>query len=107
MSESPHLTWTRRSQPPCLRRSLCNLVSSDQRGAHRCRRLKRMSPDADGILVMNPALIEARIMIVDDQPANVLLVRRILGQAGFTHVRGYKDPRVALEDCPTWNPDLI
>ena len=46
-------------------------------------------------------------MVVDDQPANLLLVRRILGQAGFTEVRGFKDPRVALESWRSWDPDVI
>src|SRR6188508_924715 len=46
-------------------------------------------------------------MVVDDHPTNLLLVRRILGQAGFAHVRGYKDSRVALESWRSWDPDVI
>jgi len=46
-------------------------------------------------------------MVIDDQPANLLLVRRILSQAGFTRVRGYKDPRVALDAWRSWDPDVI
>ncbi|MGZ7041803.1 MAG: response regulator, partial [Thermoanaerobaculia bacterium] len=46
-------------------------------------------------------------MVVDDQSANLLLVRRILSQAGFTQIRGFKDPRAALENCRSWDPDVI
>jgi EAL domain-containing protein (putative c-di-GMP-specific phosphodiesterase class I) len=54
-----------------------------------------------------PAITEARILIVDDQLANVVLVRRILGRAGFSRVRGFRDPRAALDSCRIWDPDLI
>ena len=57
--------------------------------------------------VLTPALTQARVMVVDDHPANLLLVRRILGQAGFAHVRGYKDSRSALESWRSWDPDVI
>ena len=57
--------------------------------------------------MLTPALTQARVMVIDDHPANLLLVRRILGQAGFAHVRGYKDSRSALENWRSWDPDVI
>jgi EAL domain-containing protein (putative c-di-GMP-specific phosphodiesterase class I)/FixJ family two-component response regulator len=53
------------------------------------------------------AMTKAQILVVDDELANVVLMRRALRRAGFTHVRGLTDPIEALEMCETWNPDLI
>ena len=37
-------------------------------------------------------ILAASILIVDDQDANVLLLRRVLGDAGYTHVSATLDP---------------
>jgi PAS domain S-box-containing protein len=37
-------------------------------------------------------ILAARILIVDDQQANVDLLGRLLGEAGYTHVESTKDP---------------
>lgn len=50
---------------------------------------------------------DARILIVDDQPANVDLVRHILEPVGYRHVVGATDPREALELCRESPPDLV
>jgi EAL domain-containing protein (putative c-di-GMP-specific phosphodiesterase class I)/ActR/RegA family two-component response regulator len=54
-----------------------------------------------------PEITQARIVVVDDHPANVALVRRVLGHAGYTRVRGFADPTAALDACQTWDPDLV
>jgi putative two-component system response regulator len=49
----------------------------------------------------------ARILIVDDEPTNVDVLRRILQKAGFTRIESTNDPR---EACPMYvhhRPDLI
>ena len=49
----------------------------------------------------------ARILIVDDEPANVEVLKRVLYRAGFTQVQTTNDPR---EACPLYvrlRPDLI
>jgi adenylate cyclase len=38
-------------------------------------------------------ILKAKILIVDDQPANVLLLERMLGQAGYEAVTSTLDPR--------------
>lgn len=47
---------------------------------------------------------DARILVVDDEPANVLLLERILQQAQYTNVTGTTDPRevgaLVREMCP-------
>ena len=37
-------------------------------------------------------ILAARILIVDDQEANVLLLERVLGEAGYTAVTSTMDP---------------
>jgi putative two-component system response regulator len=49
----------------------------------------------------------ARIVIVDDEPANVRLLERILQQAGYTDLTSTTDPRDALALCKETEPDLI
>jgi EAL domain-containing protein (putative c-di-GMP-specific phosphodiesterase class I) len=50
---------------------------------------------------------EPRILIVDDQAANVLLLERILARAGMTDVTGTTDPSQALRLFEQLNPDLV
>jgi len=38
-------------------------------------------------------ILAARILIVDDQPANVLLLERLLQEAGYTNVASTQDPQ--------------
>ena len=40
-----------------------------------------------------PDILNARILIVDDQDANVLLLERLLAEAGYTHVASTKRPQ--------------
>ena len=49
----------------------------------------------------------SRILIVDDQPANVLLLERILQQGGYTNLSKTTDPRRVLEFFAVYQPDLI
>jgi putative two-component system response regulator len=52
-------------------------------------------------------LSTARILIVDDEPTNVLLLERILGRAGYSEVVTTTDPREALSLFDEREPDLI
>src|SRR3972149_4848133 len=52
-------------------------------------------------------LSAARIVIVDDEPANVRLLERILQHAGYTDLTSTTDPREALALCKETEPDLI
>src|SRR6059058_2247085 len=44
-----------------------------------------------------PGILQARILIVDDQEANVLLLERMLGGAGYVSVASTRDPRAVCE----------
>ena len=50
---------------------------------------------------------ESTILIVDDEPRNVLLLERALEGAGFTRVHSALDPLRALALCREVKPDLL
>jgi CheY-like chemotaxis protein len=50
---------------------------------------------------------DPRILIVDDEPANVQLLERILARANFTSVSRTLDSRAVLERLESFRPDLI
>lgn len=52
------------------------------------------------------ALRGASVVVVDDNPANVALLERMLRAAGIDDVHGFTDPRVALAFCAATPPDL-
>ncbi len=49
----------------------------------------------------------SRILIVDDRPENVLLLERMLSEAGYQHLRGITDSRLALDVFNEFSPDLV
>lgn len=55
----------------------------------------------------DPSLNQGRILVVDDQEANVRLLEAILARAGFQHVHGLTDPRAAVATVGAFEPDLI
>ncbi len=56
---------------------------------------------------MSTRLEHCRILVVDDDPANVRLMTRILQTAGYAQIIGLTDPRLVFEVRETWVPDLI
>ena len=53
------------------------------------------------------ALKTSRILILDDEPANVRLLERLLERAGYAHFRSTTDSRQALPLYAELQPDLI
>jgi putative two-component system response regulator len=49
----------------------------------------------------------ARIVIVDDEPANVALLERILHHAGYANLCGITDPETVVATCTRTPPDLL
>jgi CheY-like chemotaxis protein len=49
----------------------------------------------------------ARILIVDDEEANVLLLERMLTRAGYTRLAATQDSRQVLQLVEETRPDLI
>ena len=52
-------------------------------------------------------LERAQILIVDDEPANVLLLERILTQAGYRNLTTTTNSSEVLGLCAAINPDLV
>jgi len=52
-------------------------------------------------------LSAAKILIVDDEQPNVLLLERMLGISGFTNIRGITDSRQALPQFLEFSPDIV
>jgi two-component system, cell cycle sensor histidine kinase and response regulator CckA len=48
-----------------------------------------------------------RVLIVDDQPPNVLLLERMLRQAGFTNLRSSTNPHAVLSIFAEFQPDIL
>jgi putative two-component system response regulator len=57
--------------------------------------------------MLSAAFKHARILVVDDEAANVEILRRILSRAGFTHVEATTDPRLVTDLYIEQRPDLI
>ena len=50
---------------------------------------------------------DARILLVDDEPPNVELLKRALAHAGYRNVMGTTDPRSVIGLLSEFDPDLI
>jgi DNA-binding response OmpR family regulator len=48
-----------------------------------------------------------KILVIDDEPANVALLEDMLSEGGYTRMKSVTDSRLALETCETFEPDLI
>ena len=58
-------------------------------------------------MVQKEIIKKSRILIVDDEPANVLLLERILQKGGYANLSKTNDPRDVLEFFKVYQPDLI
>jgi PAS domain S-box-containing protein len=59
------------------------------------------------MIVPAPNLLDASILVVDDQAANVALLEQLLGEAGYTRVTSTRDPSVVCELHRRNHYDLI
>jgi putative two-component system response regulator len=48
-----------------------------------------------------------KILVIDDEPANVALLEGTLSDNGYTRVKSVMDSRLAVETCKTFQPDLV
>ena len=49
----------------------------------------------------------SRILIIDDRAENILLLERMLKEAGYLHLRSITDSRTALTTFSEFQPDLV
>lgn len=59
------------------------------------------------MMVPPSALYQARILVVDDEPANVKLLEKMLGASGYTQVVGTTEPREGLKIYENSPVDLV
>ena len=52
-------------------------------------------------------ILKSRVLVIDDNEANVLLLERILQQAGYQHYQSLTDSRQLIARFRTFQPDLI
>ena len=57
--------------------------------------------------MMENQVLASRILIIDDQPANLRLLEDMFIAEGLTHVVGTTDARTALDLYTAFDPDLI
>jgi putative two-component system response regulator len=56
----------------------------------------------------NAALFsKMKIVVIDDEPANVALLEALLAEGGYTRVKTVIDSRLAMETCVSVEPDLV
>jgi DNA-binding response OmpR family regulator len=48
-----------------------------------------------------------KVVVIDDEPANVALLEAMLEEGGYTRVRTVIDSRLAMETCVAFEPDLV
>jgi putative two-component system response regulator len=48
-----------------------------------------------------------KILVIDDEPANVALLEDLLSDGGYTRVKSVTDSRLAMETCEIFEPDLV
>jgi signal transduction histidine kinase len=56
---------------------------------------------------MRPLLHDAKVLIVDDEPANLILLQKILKAAGYTCIRTSTEPRNVISLVGQCEPDII
>ena len=48
-----------------------------------------------------------KIVVIDDEPANVALLEMMLADGGYTRVKVVTDSRLAVDACIAFEPDLV
>ncbi len=62
---------------------------------------------SDGLLYAAAHFAKMKILVIDDEPANVALLEDMLSDGGYMRVKSIMDSRLALETCTAFAPDLI
>ncbi len=66
-----------------------------------------MNPELDGGHATGVAIAELRILVVDDEPANTILLAGMLRRWGFTNVVSITDPTRVVDAFTQGAPDLL
>src|SRR5438046_9046322 len=70
--------------------------------------MSREPQPSDQRWLPNAALYsKMKIVVIDDEPANVALLEAMLAEGGYTRVKTVTDSRLAMETCISFEPDLV
>ena len=58
-------------------------------------------------LIDSAEILSRRILVIDDEEANVLLLRSLLEREGYADIHGLTDPSAALRAYVDLEPDLV
>ena len=58
-------------------------------------------------MILDTKIFESKIMIVDDEPANIRLLESLLKGKGYTCIGSITDPRKTIEFYQEFQPDLV
>ncbi len=58
-------------------------------------------------MIKDQDILSSRILIIDDEPANVLLLEKLLHQEGYRFIQSITDPSLASQIYQDFEPDLI
>ena len=67
----------------------------------------RAALDSSSILTTRNDLRDCKIMIIDDEPLVIRVVRRFLAAEGFHNFYTVEDSRRALDEISSFNPDVV
>ena len=96
------------SQTARLLREGAHAYPDETAVGRRISRRARRAAGASGEIAMGKAdPAQARILVVDDEPANVRLLERMLAEAGYRHVKSTTDSRQVIALYGELQPDLI
>ncbi len=58
-------------------------------------------------MISEEQFYRAKILIVDDEPANIRVLERLLNSKGYTCIESITDPREAVAGYQKFQPDLV
>jgi len=58
-------------------------------------------------MITTQQIFNGKILIIDDESANVMVLEETLKQGGHTSIKSITDPRKALETYKNFQPDLV
>jgi CheY-like chemotaxis protein len=58
-------------------------------------------------MITHEQIYKGKILVIDDEPANVMVLEQTLKQGGYTSIKSITDPREALESYKNFKPDLV
>lgn len=65
------------------------------------------APTSIAPVALSSRVVKMKILVIDDEPANIALLKRMLTDDGYSRVRCITDARAALDACNDFDPDII